>query len=61
MLLVPKAGIRWMAVALATSQIVTALDKEAVIACKNFLKFAAQDEFPSEYESCERFVSSTAF
>ena len=36
-------------------------DKEAVIACKNFLKFAAQDEFPSEYESCERFVSSTAF
>jgi tetratricopeptide (TPR) repeat protein len=33
-------------------------DKEAVIACKNFLKFAPAEEFPREIESCERFVSS---
>jgi Tfp pilus assembly protein PilF len=34
-------------------------DKEASIACKNFLKFAVVDEFPKEVESCERYLKST--
>jgi len=36
-------------------------DEEALIACKNFLKFALSEDFPSEVESCERFVASNAF
>jgi len=36
-------------------------DQEAMIACKNFLKFAASDEFPSEVETCEKYVNSAAF
>jgi tetratricopeptide (TPR) repeat protein len=34
-------------------------DKEATIACKNFLKFAVVDEFPKEVETCERYLKST--
>ncbi|MGQ0506408.1 MAG: tetratricopeptide repeat protein [Myxococcaceae bacterium] len=33
-------------------------EKEAMVACKNFLKFAVADEFPREIESCEKFVNS---
>lgn len=33
-------------------------DKEATIACKNFLKFAIADEFPKEVELCDKFVSA---
>ena len=33
-------------------------DKEALIACKNFLKFATADEFPKEYESCDKYVTA---
>ncbi len=33
-------------------------EKEALIACKNFLKYAVAEEFPKEIESCEKFVSS---
>lgn len=36
-------------------------DKEAAIACKNFVKFAHSEELPSEYESCERYLASDAF
>ncbi|MFZ5470398.1 MAG: tetratricopeptide repeat protein [Myxococcota bacterium] len=36
-------------------------DKEALIACKNFLKVALADEYPKEVESCERYVSSTTY
>ncbi|HVE85890.1 MAG TPA: tetratricopeptide repeat protein [Myxococcales bacterium] len=36
-------------------------DKEATIACRNFLKFAAMDEFPAEIENCEKFVSASSF
>ena len=36
-------------------------DKEAMIACKNFLKFAVADDFPAEVENCEKYVSSNAF
>jgi Flp pilus assembly protein TadD len=32
-------------------------DQEAIIACKNFLRFAMADEFPKEVSSCEKFVS----
>lgn len=35
--------------------------KEATIACKNFLKFATIDEFPKEVESCEKFVGSNSY
>lgn len=36
-------------------------DKEATVACRNFLKFAALDEFPSEIENCERYVSGSSY
>jgi len=36
-------------------------DKEATTACRNFLKFAALDEFPAEIESCEKYVSASSF
>ncbi|HVE83352.1 MAG TPA: tetratricopeptide repeat protein [Myxococcales bacterium] len=36
-------------------------DKDATIACQNFLKFAAQDEFPAEIQNCEKYVSSSSF
>lgn len=31
-------------------------DREATIACKNFLKFAPEDEFQQEVTSCERYL-----
>jgi tetratricopeptide (TPR) repeat protein len=36
-------------------------DKEATVACRNFLKFAALDEFPAEIENCERYVSASSY
>lgn len=36
-------------------------DREATIACKNFLKFAVADEFPKEVEACEKYVSAATF
>jgi len=36
-------------------------DKEATIACRNFLKFAPLDEFPQEIQNCERYVSASSF
>jgi len=36
-------------------------DKDALIACKNFLKFAVSDEFPKEVESCDKYVSASTF
>ncbi len=33
-------------------------DGAALIACKNFLKFAVAEEFPKEVESCEKYVNS---
>lgn len=33
-------------------------DKEAVIACKNFLKFAVAEEFPREAETCAKFLGA---
>ncbi len=36
-------------------------DKEAGIACKNFLKFAVADEFPREVETCERYVTANSY
>jgi Flp pilus assembly protein TadD len=36
-------------------------DKEAKIACQNFLKFATQDEFPKEFESCEKYVAASQY
>lgn len=34
-------------------------DRDATIACKNFLKFAAADEYPDQVESCEKFLSAS--
>lgn len=36
-------------------------DKEAALACKNFLKSALADEFPKEVETCEKFISSSSY
>lgn len=36
-------------------------DKETQIACKNFLKFASAEEFPTEIATCERVVSSDTY
>jgi tetratricopeptide (TPR) repeat protein len=33
-------------------------DRDAQVACKNFLKFAVAEEFPEEVERCEKFVKS---
>lgn len=35
--------------------------KDAAVACKNFLKFAAAEEFPKEVERCERYLNSNTF
>lgn len=35
--------------------------QEAIIACKNFLKFALADEFPTEVKACEQYVSTTSY
>ncbi|XXF76015.1 tetratricopeptide repeat protein [Myxococcaceae bacterium GXIMD 01537] len=32
----------------------------AEVACKNFLKYASADESPTEYQTCEKFLSSSA-
>lgn len=34
-------------------------DKDAITACKNFLKFAVADEYPDQVESCEKFLSAS--
>jgi tetratricopeptide (TPR) repeat protein len=36
-------------------------DKDATIACRNFLKFADVTEHPHEVETCEKFVSTSSF
>ena len=36
-------------------------DKNAVVSCKNFLKFADQNEFKKEFETCERYVNSQTY
>jgi tetratricopeptide (TPR) repeat protein len=36
-------------------------DKEAKIACQNFLKFATQDEYPQEFASCEKYVAASQY
>jgi tetratricopeptide (TPR) repeat protein len=36
-------------------------DNDAKVGCKNFLKFAAQDEFPDEYRTCEQYLSSDTY
>ncbi|SEU08999.1 tetratricopeptide repeat protein [Stigmatella erecta] len=33
----------------------------ATIACKNFLKYGVAEEFPSETESCEKFLSNDSY
>lgn len=33
-------------------------DRDATAACKNFLKIASSEEFPSEIKDCERYLSS---
>lgn len=35
--------------------------KHAEAACKNFLKYGTSEEFPTEYQACEKFLSSSAF
>ncbi len=35
-------------------------DKDATTACKNFLKFGTAEDYPSEIESCEKFLSANA-
>jgi Tfp pilus assembly protein PilF len=32
--------------------------ESAVVACKNFLKYAPVEDFPTEYETCEKFLSA---
>jgi Flp pilus assembly protein TadD len=32
--------------------------ESAVVACKNFLKYAPVEDFPTEYETCEKFISA---
>lgn len=34
---------------------------DAEAACKNFLKYATAEEFPTEFRSCEKFLSSNAY
>jgi tetratricopeptide (TPR) repeat protein len=34
--------------------------KKATIACKNFLKFGSAEDFPTESETCEKFLSANA-
>ncbi|MHB8877162.1 MAG: tetratricopeptide repeat protein, partial [Myxococcaceae bacterium] len=36
-------------------------DKEAMVSCRNFLKFASKDDFPKEIESCEKYVGSNTY
>lgn len=35
--------------------------EHAEIACKNFLKYATSEEFPTEYQSCEKYLSNATF
>lgn len=35
-------------------------DRDATIACKNFLKFGTAEEYPTEFQTCERFLSANA-
>lgn len=35
--------------------------EHAQIACKNFLKYGTSEEFPAEYQTCERFLSDATF
>ncbi len=34
---------------------------DAESACKNFLKYATAEEFPTEFQSCEKFLSTNAY
>jgi tetratricopeptide (TPR) repeat protein len=36
-------------------------EKDAVVACKNFLKFAEAAEYKREFETCERYVNSQSY
>lgn len=35
--------------------------ESAQVACKNFLKYGTSEEFPSEYQTCEKFISDATF
>ncbi|WP_342380867.1 tetratricopeptide repeat protein [Myxococcus stipitatus] len=35
--------------------------EHAGVACKNFLKYATSEEFPTEYQSCEKYMSNATF
>ncbi|MCE9666650.1 tetratricopeptide repeat protein [Myxococcus stipitatus] len=35
--------------------------EHAEVACKNFMKYATAEEFPSEYQSCEKYLSNATF
>ena len=35
-------------------------DRDANIACKNFLKFAQTDDFPDQVQTCERYLSANS-
>jgi Flp pilus assembly protein TadD len=35
--------------------------ESAEVACKNFLKYGSAEEFPTEYQRCEKFLSSNAY
>ncbi|MCP3060558.1 tetratricopeptide repeat protein [Myxococcus sp. K38C18041901] len=35
--------------------------EHAEVACKNFLKYATSEEFPTEYQTCEKYLSNATF
>jgi tetratricopeptide (TPR) repeat protein len=35
--------------------------QHAEAACKNFMKYGTSEEFPTEYQACEKFLSSSTF
>ncbi|MCP3097636.1 tetratricopeptide repeat protein [Myxococcus sp. K15C18031901] len=35
--------------------------EHAQVACKNFMKYATAEEFPTEYQSCEKYLSNATF
>ncbi|HZI14689.1 MAG TPA: tetratricopeptide repeat protein [Myxococcus sp.] len=35
--------------------------QHAEIACKNFLKYGTSEEFPTEYQTCEKYLSNATF
>lgn len=36
-------------------------DREAQIACKNFLKYAEQDDYPEQVQTCERYLTANTY